>query len=87
MIDPITATPTAPPMVRKKLVTDVAEPSTERGTALWTAMSIGTKTKPMPTPAIIMSSIAAPRVRASFQPASSTNEVVRKHMPVTTTVR
>src|SRR5437660_766315 len=83
MTEPITATPTAPPMLRKKLVSEVAEPSIERGTAFCTAMSMGTNTSPMPTPARLMSRMPMPRVSPSFHPARSTKAAVSNSIPRT----
>ncbi len=56
-------------------------------TVVATAMSIGTKIMPMPTPASIMSRAATPTVRLSFQPDSSTKARTRAPMPVSTTRR
>ena len=77
----------APPTVRKNWIMDVAEPRSARGTALWTAISIGTIVSPMPTPPISASRIAAPCVSAADQRLSRRNAIVRHTMPATTTMR
>src|SRR5437870_3136177 len=69
MTAPMTESPTAPPMDMKNCVIDVAAPRSLRGTALWTAISIGTTTRPMPTPASRTSRIASAWLRVADQRA------------------
>ena len=67
-------------------ISDVAEPSTVRGTALWTAMSIGTKTMPMPS-GQRMSRIATADGERRDQRHISTKATVRHPCRSRTTLR
>ena len=83
----MTATPTAPPTVREKPVIEVAAPRSARGTAVWTAISMGTKTRPIPTPASAASRAAARRVTDSLQPVNRKKAPASATIPATTTGR
>ena len=87
MTAPITARPIAPPTVRKNWIIDVAMPSSDRGTALCTAMSIGTIVRPMPMPPSSASRMATAWVSVGDQRLSSTKATVRHTMPLSTTMR
>ena len=87
MTAPITDRPMAPPTARKNWVRDVATPSSLRGTALCTAMIMGTMVSPMPTPASSTSRIAVAGVSEASQRVKSTNASARQIIPETTTIR
>ena len=81
------ATPTAPPTLRKNWVSDVATPRSLRGTALCTAISIGTMVSPMPMPPKIASRTATSVVNPASQRVSSRKEIVNDAIPARTTTR
>ena len=51
---PKRAVPKAAPMLRKKLMADVAAPMSSRGTEFWTARTRSCMTMPMPRPKTTM---------------------------------
>ena|SRR5208282_4704387 len=53
-IAPNTAPPSELPMLLKKVTDPVATPSSERGTAFWTAKVITCKNDPTPSPKVII---------------------------------
>ena len=87
MTAPITESPTAPPIVRKNCVNDVAAPRSLRATALCADRSIGTKLSPIPTPPSSASRIATGCVSPGAQRVSSRKATARHVIPASTGAR